>query len=145
MICFSNFSRTEILKCFLYAISLKLKSSVVFLSLYLYPHHVLIIQISTIISHPLPHFSFFICRLIGSQDNSSWRGPQEESSPSFCSKQGQLRDQCGFLQALFRWIVKNLKEGGCLVVLMAKSTTVCHCEEPGSMFSVTSLLVLGRH
>lgn len=36
----------------------------------------------------------------GSQDNSAGKGAQEESGPTSCSKQGQLRDQAKFLEAI---------------------------------------------
>lgn len=40
-------------------------------------------------------------------------GPQEVSSPTSCSKRGQLWGQMRFLRALFSWVLQNSKDGGC--------------------------------
>lgn len=48
---------------------------------------------------------------IGSQDISSWKGPQELPSLMLCSKQDQLWDQTGLLRALLSQAFKTFKDG----------------------------------
>lgn len=68
----------------------------------------------------------FLCswqKIIGSSENSSWKGLQEVSSPIFCYNDGQLWDQTKFYRALSSQALK-ISKGKNALPLCATCTTV---------------------